>query len=89
VLEIAKQKIGNKRKEMNQKKKKMGSTYLAAAHLAEDQAGPTPSPAAHPTYRFSHLLPLVNKQLGGALRDLRSIADDSTRRMTTAALRRL
>jgi hypothetical protein len=29
---------------MNQKKKIKGSTYLAAAHLAEDQAGPTPSP---------------------------------------------
>jgi hypothetical protein len=28
---------------MNQKKKIKGSTYLAAAHLAEDQAGPTPS----------------------------------------------
>jgi hypothetical protein len=42
---------------MNQKKKIKGSTYLAAAHLAEDQAGPTPSPAAQPTYRFDHLQP--------------------------------
>jgi hypothetical protein len=37
---------------MNQKKKIKGSTYLAAAHLAKDQAGPTPSPAAQPTYPF-------------------------------------
>jgi hypothetical protein len=47
VLEIAKQKIGNIRKR-NEAEKKREVTYLAAAHLAEAKAGPTPSPAVQP-----------------------------------------
>jgi hypothetical protein len=71
---------------MNQKKKIKGSTHLAAAHLAEDQAGPTPSPAAQPTYRFGRLQPQDEKQLGGALPGARFAAASWTLPMKAAAL---
>jgi hypothetical protein len=74
---------------MNQKKKIKGSTYLAAAHLAEVQAGPTPSPAAQPTYPFGRLQPRAGKQLGGALGNARSAAASSTYWMKAAAPGRL
>jgi hypothetical protein len=74
---------------MNQRKKIKGSTYLAAAHLAEDQAGPTPSSAAQPTYPFSRLQPRAGKQLGGELPGARFAAASWTLPMKAAAPGRL